>query len=239
MILGITALLKPIAVQSKILKIEFPVLLGATILTIVLAMDLTISRIDASLLIFIFITFVAWTIRLQVKHPKDQLAIDVSHELTYHEQSLKMSILYFVGGLFLLILSSRLLVYGATGISAIFKVPEVIVGLTIVGVGTSLPELAASIVAVKRGESDLALGNVIGSNLFNTLTVVGLSGVIEPISLTKEILTRDILVMSCLTVLLFVFGYRFKNSEGRINRLEGGLFLLSYVLYTVYLIITI
>lgn len=115
-----------------------------------------------------------------------------------------------------------------------------IIGLTIVAVGTSLPELASSVIAARKGEHDIALGNIIGSNLFNTLAVVGLAGVIHPMAVDAEVFSRDILVMIGLTFLLFVMAYAFnKQRSGRINRIEGGLLMLCYVSYTSYLIVSV
>ena len=138
-------------------------------------------------------------------------------------------------GLVLLILSSRMLVWGAVKIAQSFGVSDLFIGLTIVAVGTSLPELASSVMAARKGEHDIALGNIIGSNLFNTLAVVGLAGVVKPISAGIEVFNRDILVMSILTILLFVLGWGVRG-RGRINRGEGGLLLVCYIAYTTYLL---
>jgi len=117
-------------------------------------------------------------------------------------------------------------------------VSDLIIGLTIVAVGTSLPEFASSIIAARKGEHDIAIGNIIGSNLFNTLAVVGIAGLIGPMSVGPEVFSRDIMVMAGLTVLLFLFGYGFRG-PGRINRVEGGALLAVYVAYTGYLISTV
>jgi len=106
-------------------------------------------------------------------------------------------------------------------------------------IGTSLPELASSLIAVKKGEHDIALGNVIGSNLFNTLAVVGIAGLINPFAIPAEILTRDIAVMAGLTLAIFIFGFGLRSKQGRINRVEGGCLMLVFVAYTAYLISTI
>ena len=137
----------------------------------------------------------------------------------------------------LLVISSRVLVWGAVEIAHGFGVSDLIIGLTIVAVGTSLPELASSVAAARKGEDDLALGNVIGSNLFNTLGVVGLAAAIQPMSVETQLLSRDIPVMCVLTLALFALGYNFRKSRpGRINRLEGCLLLAGYIGYTVWLI---
>ena len=140
--------------------------------------------------------------------------------------------------LVLLILASRLLVYGAVFIAQSLGVSDLIIGLTVVAVGTSLPELASSLIAIKKGEHDIALGNVIGSNLFNTLAVVGIAAAIEPMAVEAVVLTRDWTLMAVLTAAIFVMGYGYKK-QGRINRVEGALLLAIFIGYTGYLISTV
>jgi cation:H+ antiporter len=139
-------------------------------------------------------------------------------------------------GLALLIVSSRMLVWGAVEIASALGISDLLIGLTIVAVGTSLPELASSLVAARKGEDDIALGNILGSNLFNTLAVVGIAGLIRPLGAAPEILTRDLPVMAAATLSLFVIGYGFRG-QGRINRIEGALLLAAYAGYTGYLIV--
>jgi cation:H+ antiporter len=148
---------------------------------------------------------------------------------------LKKSMFWIALGLIFLIISSRMLVWGAVEIARSFGVSDLIIGLTVIAVGTSLPELASSIIAARKGEHDMALGNVLGSNMFNTLAVVGVSGLIAPFSLESEVLTRDMPVMAALTLSLFLIVFRPKG-PGRVNRFEGGLLLTSYTAYTAYLI---
>lgn len=130
-----------------------------------------------------------------------------------------------------------MLVWGAVRIDRGLGVSDLIVGLTIVAVGTSLPELATSIIAARKKEHDIALGNVLGSNLFNTLAVVGIAAAIHPMTAAPEVLSRDILAMGLLTASLFVIGYGFRGRPGRINRLEGAGLLICYAGYTAYLVI--
>lgn len=134
-----------------------------------------------------------------------------------------------------LVLSSRLLVWGAVTVAQSLGVSDLIIGLTVVAVGTSLPELASSVTAARKGEHDIALGNVVGSNLFNTLAVVGLAAVISPMKVSADILFRDMAVMSVLTVLLFVFCLG-RGGAGKIGRIKGVLLLSAYIGYTVYLV---
>jgi cation:H+ antiporter len=130
-----------------------------------------------------------------------------------------------------------MLVWGAVTLAHLFNVSDMIIGLTIIAIGTSLPELASSVVAARRGEHDIAVGNILGSNLFNTLAVVGIAGIIHPVQVEPATLYRDMTVMGGLTLSLFVICYGFREGQGRINRLEGAGLLAVYLGYTLFLII--
>ena len=149
---------------------------------------------------------------------------------------MRQALFWLLAGLVLLIISSRLLIWGAVEIALALQIGELLIGLTLVAVGTSLPELATAISAVRKGEPDLALGNVIGSNLFNTLAVVGIATVIQPTDTPAELLNRDMLVLVFLTLSLFFIGYGFRGRQGSINRYEGALLLLVYAGYTGHLV---
>ena len=238
LILGLTAILMPISVQSLVLKKELPILTIVTLISMGLIYDLELSRLDAVILLSVFCVLMVWTIYEGVRNSKDHLAKEVESEFAdLKRMPLNKAYLYLILGFLLLIISSRILVYGAVGIATAFGISDTIIGLTIVAIGTSLPELASSIIAARKGESDIALGNVIGSNLFNTLAVVGVAGIISPLSFEKEIFSRDVTVMLALTVSLFVFGFGFKRM-GRINRVEGSILFVSYLAYATYLIST-
>ncbi|MDT4854225.1 TIGR00367: K+-dependent Na+/Ca+ exchanger [compost metagenome] len=148
---------------------------------------------------------------------------------------LQRALLWLGVGLLLLVGSSRLLVWGAVSIAQSLGVSDLIIGLTVVAIGTSLPELASCVAAARKGEHDIALGNVLGSGLFNTLAVVGLAGVIAPMDIGIDVLTRDLPMMAGLTVLLFAMGWGFRG-PGRINRLEALVLLALYVGYTGWLL---
>ncbi|MFU2046821.1 calcium/sodium antiporter [Avibacterium gallinarum] len=239
LILGVTAMIKPIMVNSQVLKKELPVLMLVTLLSAFLIYDATISRLDAVILLAVFTFYMGWTIWQGTRHSGDSLEQDISDELKEKSQMpLKTAVLWLVIGLALLMASSQLLVWGAVNIATYLGVSDLIIGLTIVAIGTSLPELAASIMAARKNELDLAVGNIIGSNLFNTLAVVGIAGAISPIQATPEVFSRDMLVMIALTGLLFLFGYGFKRKNGRINRVEGLALFLCYVAYNSLLIYT-
>lgn len=239
LILGLTAILSPIAVHSQVLRKELPILTVVTALSVWVVWNLEISRLDAVLLLVVFAVIMGWSIWQGMRGEGDVLGGEMDRELREHPMPLPKSLMWLTVGLVLLVASSRLLVWGAVDIAMALGVSDVIIGLTIVAVGTSLPELASSIAAVRKGEHDLALGNVIGSNLFNTLAVVGIAGVIHPMAVDPEVLSRDVVVMSVLTLSLFVFGYGIRGRQGRINRLEGSLLVLAYAGYTTYLVYTV
>lgn len=235
LILGLTAILSPIAVRSEVLKKELPLLLGITLFSVYQLLDLKVSHDDAYALLGIFAGLMAWSIYSGMQSSDDALGDDVASEIPEH-QPLKKSLLILTVGLLILVASSRLLVWGAVEVATAFGVSDVIIGLTVIAIGTSLPELAAAIVAVKKGEHELALGNVIGSNLFNTLGVVGLAGVIAPMEVAPEFLYRDAVLMVGLTIALFVSCIGLKG-PGRISRTEGGIFAAIYFSYMTYLVI--
>lgn len=235
LILGLTALISPIAVHSLVLRKELPILTLVSALAAWQLWDGHLSRLDAIVLLGAFAALMIWTIRQGVLKKSDALGSGMEQELQTHNMPIRKALFWLVVGLVLLIISSRMLVWGAIAIAQNFGVSDLIIGLTIVAVGTSLPELASSIIAARKGEHDIALGNVLGSNLFNTLAVVGIAGSISPLPVEPSLLTRDILTMFALTVSLFVFGYGFTR-PGRINRLEGLLLLACYVGYTAYLV---
>ena len=233
LILGLTALVLPLAVNSQVLKQELPVLIFVTALSAFLIMDGDVLRLDAWILLGIFFIYMGWTIWTGLSNRDDSLVHDVKEELQEQEyMSLAKALMWVVIGLALLMGSSQLLVWGAVEIARYFGVSDLVVGLTIVAVGTSLPELASSIAAARKNEVDLAVGNIIGSNLFNTLAVVGLAGAIAPMQIEQEVFTRDMPVMSVLTVLLLVFGF---GKKGQINRIKGLILLLAYIGYNFYL----
>jgi cation:H+ antiporter len=238
LILGLTALISPITVHSQVLRKELPILTAVTALAAWQLWDGDISRFDAVVLLGVFVGLMAWTIWQGMRKKADTLGNQVEQELEVREMPIRRAIFWLVVGLLLLIASSRILVWGAVEIAHGFGVSDLIVGLTIVAVGTSLPELASSIIAARRKEHDIALGNVLGSNLFNTLAVVGIAGIIHPLAVEPEVLSRDILVMALLTVSLFAIGYGFRG-PGRINRIEGAALLACYVSYTIYLVSTV
>lgn len=236
LILGLTALISPLAVHSQVLRKELPILTAITALAAWQLWDGDITRTDALILLGVFGGLMAWTIWQGMQSTVDVLGTEMEQELEAHPMPLNRAMIWLTIGLILLIASSRILVWGAVEMAHGFGVSDLIIGLTIVAVGTSLPELASSIIATRKGEHDMAFGNVLGSNLFNTLAVVGIAGTIHPMSVGPEVFSRDVLLMAALTLSLFFIGYDFRGTGRRINRVEGTALLAVYIGYTVYLV---
>ena len=245
LILGVTALIIPVVVQKQAMSRDIPILIAMTVLTVFLLIDGNVSRMDGIVLLLAFVAIMAFNImselRQKRKRKKSAAADDLDSEYGSAENvSIVRSSLLLLMGLLLLIVSSRMLVWGAVNVAQALGVSDLLIGLTIVAVGTSLPELASSIAAARRGENDLAVGNVIGSNIFNTLVVVGLASVIAPIQAADpEVMSRDVPIMSALTLFLFLICIPVKKKYGKrvsgFGRIGGALFLSLYVAYLVLL----
>ncbi|RUO29977.1 calcium/sodium antiporter [Aliidiomarina sedimenti] len=233
LVLGLTAIILPISVTSGVLRREIPLLFVVMLVAGWQLQSGIITRWEAWILLGLFAAFLIWAIRLS-KQGDDILSSESEAELDSHPMPLAKSIIWLVVGLVLLVLSSRILVWGAIDIAEAFGVSELVIGLTIVAVGTSLPELASCIAAVRKNEHDLALGNILGSNVFNTLAVVGIAGAITPIEFDYDVFTRDWATMMVLTAVLLIFGLG-RGGKGRINRVEGAVLLLLYIAYMVWL----
>lgn len=242
LILGVTAIISPVIVVRKALVRDLPVLIAVTAVAIIQAVDGSISRLDGVVVLLVFAGVTTFNIVSELRQKKGAPAEEPAAVESGESEKLSLgkSILWLVLGLALLVASSRALVWGAVEIARALGVSDLLIGLTIVAVGTSLPELASSIAAARKGENDLAIGNIIGSNLFNTLLVVGIAAMIAPMhSFSASILSRDLPVMAVLTVLLLLFGLPVRKSRvgtdgkriGRINRIEGTVFLVAYVGY--------
>ena len=197
LILGITALISPIAIQPQIIRREMPVLLAVTVLAVWQLWDGYLSFADGIVLSATLVLLMGWTTLRSMKG-SDNFARDIADELADSDNKipLRRALFWLVLGLAILILSSRLLVWGAVVIAQALGVSDLIIGLTVVAIGTSLPELASSVIAARKGEHDIAVGNIIGSNLFNTLAVVGLAAAIHPMPVASEVLARDAAVMA-------------------------------------------
>ncbi|MFN2332112.1 MAG: calcium/sodium antiporter [Halomonas sp.] len=236
LILGLVALISPLAVHSTVVRREMPILGGATLLSALLMWGGVVGRLEGTLLLAVLAIFIGTSIFRARNDGADPLSTDTEQSLAEHPMSMSAGLIWTGIGLVLLVISSRILVWGAVAIAEGFGVSDLIIGLTVVAVGTSLPELASSISALRRREHDLVLGNVVGSNLFNTLGVVGLAAVIHPIQVGAEVLLRDWSLMAAMTLMLAVFALGWRGREGRINRLEGGVLLAMYLTYTAWLV---
>jgi cation:H+ antiporter len=231
LVVGATALVLPMTVGSETLKREFPTMFVVMLLVLGLLLDGNLGRLDGVLLLVITVVLMAWVVRIGVgARGEDPLGREYESEIP-SEVTLPRAALALLVGLALLILASRLVVWGASGIAAALGVSDLVIGLTVVAVGTSLPELAAAITSALKGEPDIAIGNIIGSNMFNLLPVLAMPGLIHPDAFEPEVLTRDYPIMLALTVALFLMAYGFRGQRRRINRIEGGLLLATFAGY--------
>jgi cation:H+ antiporter len=235
LVAGMTALISPIVVQSSVIRKELPLLLAISFFSVWQLFDLELSQDDAFSLLGIFVVLIIWSIWQAKNSASDKFADDVTDAIKGDKSELKPHLLWLLAGLVLLVISSRILVWGAVEIATGFGVSDVIIGLTIIGIGTSLPELISSLIAVRKGEHEMAIGNVVGSNMFNTLAVVGLAGTIQPVWIDSSFVYRDAMLMLAVTVALLVFCLGIKG-PGRLNRLEGGALLLCFGIYNWYLV---
>lgn len=233
LIIGVTALLIPITVKRTLIKKEFVLLIGATALGTYLLSDGALTRFDAILfllsLIFVLYFFIA--------NAKTQDNVQEVEEIDAEPMmTMKKSIALTSLGMIALIGFSKLLVMGAVGLAQSLGVNDVVIGLTIVSVGTSLPELSSCIMAAKKGKEDLAIGNIVGSNIFNILAVLAASGIINPMEVKSELLMRDIPLMCVLTIGFLLVSLSPKE-DGKIKRFEGFIFLSVFCLYITSLVL--
>ena len=236
LILGITALVSPIVVDSHARRSTLPLLTLATLFAAVLLFDDFLSRLDAIGLLIVFAALMGWTIYKGMRNQERDIALPKElQEGLAHPMPLRFALIWLVLGLVLLIASSRALVWGAVEIAQSLGVSDLIIGLTIIAIGTSLPELASSVVAARKGEHDMVVGNILGSNVFNTLAVVGIAGAIHPLEVSHEVLTRDVAMMLVLTLSLFVLGHARNKGNGLITRGKGIVLVSAYVMYTLWL----
>lgn len=240
LIVGLTAVIAPIAVHSQVIRKELPLLLVLTLIAGAQLIDGQLTRLDGWVLLAVFAGVMGWSIYQGFQGKEDPLGGDADAEMIAHPMPLKTAVIWVVVGLILLVVSSRLLVWGAVTIAQTLGVSDLVIGLTIVAIGTSLPELASALAAIKKNEHDLILGNILGSGIFNTLAVVGLAAVIEPLQVDPEVLYRDWTLMLALTLGLLLMGYYGITGKRKlITRGEGSVLMLVYVAYTGYLLSTV
>ena len=234
LVLGVAALLMPIKVGPQTLHRETPLLLiGMLFALLILTWDDVLSRLDGILLMAAMVFVICLTIYMARKQKRDEIKSSAASKAVSTEQAISGQIVWWlVSGLIVLLLSAKLLVWGAVGIADSLGVSDLVIGLTVVAVGTSLPELAASITAIKKGEHDMAVGNIIGSSLFNILAVLGIVGVVGPNPFDHAVIVRDYPIMIGLVIMFYLFTRRIpKDSSFVIQRWLGGSLLLLFFIY--------
>lgn len=227
LILGVTALLTPLALNQRVLKKEIPFLIIISLLSGFIFWDLKVTRLEGGILLVVLMVFLFWMLKV---------ATGGKNEATEEKIDLKIAIFWIFFGLILLIFSSKILLWGAKNLALEMGISELIIGLSIIALGTSLPELAASVVAVFKKEHDIAIGNIVGSNIFNLLAVVGLASVISPMEgVAKEFFYRDWIFMNFVTLLLLLLGVGFLGKKYRISFIGGAVLLVCYLGYNAFL----
>jgi cation:H+ antiporter len=231
LVLGLTALITPLKVHSSIPRRELPVLIGIMLVAWLLLADDTLGRLDGMLLVAGMVPVLVWMTRLGMKSRESRDAMDREFgEEIRTGMAMPLALFWLLFGFLALLLSSRLLVWGAASIAQQLGISELVIGIVVVALGTSLPELAASLASAIKQEHDIAIGNVIGSNIFNLLAVLGLPGVIHPGAIDAHLIYRDFPVMFLMTLSLFAMAYGLRG-PGRITRLGGAMLLTAYIGY--------
>jgi cation:H+ antiporter len=239
LILGLSAVVGGgLAVTQRIVRLDVPIMIGVSVLTLLLALDGELVRWEGALLAAMFVTWTTWTVVGALRGDVPEITAEYDEALhpdELQQRPLLVDLAYIAVGLVLLVLGSQLMVSGATDIAASLGVSDVVIGLTVVAVGTSLPELATSVLAAIRGERDIAVGNVVGSNIFNILSVLGLTALVSPSSLpvADGVLNVDIPVMIAVAIAclpMFANGFELK-------RWEGTVFVVFYAVYVTWLIL--
>ncbi len=235
LVLGVTAMVRPIKLESATLRREMPALLAVSLLTVSLFLDTFLSRVDGVVMLTGLIIVMVWLARLGMRSAaNDPIAMDFDAEIP-SDVSMPMAAVWLVVGLGTLLIGAELLVDGAIGIAKLMGVSEVVIGITIVAFGTSLPELAVSVASAIKGEYGLAIGNIVGSNIFNLLAVIGIAATISPAALAPSVLSLHIFVMVAFTLVLFAMTYDY-DGKAQLSRLEGLALFIAYVAYDGYVI---
>lgn len=229
LILGICAVITPLAVKPLALRRDAITVVAASVLFLILVGGSALERADAAILLLALLAYLVWAYRSERYHnaPSAELHQAEAEELSIAPKSVLWTVASVVLGLILLVGGSQILLKGAIGIAEQLNVPEALIGLTLVAVGTSLPELSISVIAAIRRHADVAVGNILGSNIFNLLGILGVSALLQPLPVHERILHFDQWVMFVTSVLLLLFLY----TGRRLSRLEGGMLLLAYVIY--------
>lgn len=234
LVLGLTALLKPLLIASSTLKREMPVLLLVSLLATYMLSDLILSSMEGVILIILFFAVIGALIWLSFHlEPNDPLIAETENEIPSNVPTPK-AVFWLIAGLIMLPLSATYMVDSAVYIATELGLSDLVIGLTIIAIGTSLPELAASIAGVLKNEDDMALGNIIGSNIFNILAVMAMPGLIAPGVIDENAAFRDIYIMLGLNFLLILLCFNFRGVR-RINRLEGLALIACFIAYQFYI----
>ncbi|KJY86374.1 MULTISPECIES: calcium/sodium antiporter [Vibrio] len=237
LILGITAMIKPLSISSAVLRRELPLMIGVTILAGILLWDSHLGFYEGVLLFVLFAAFIIAMLRISKKEKKagsdDPLLVEQESEIPEGVSNGKAAI-WVVIGLVLLPVAADTLVTNAVFIAQYYGMSDLVIGLTIIAVGTSLPELAASLAGVMKGEDDMAVGNIIGSNVFNILAVMGIPGILNPATLSEYAMGRDFWIMLGVSLLLVAMALGKSRS---INRAEGAVLFCCFIAYQGYLIL--
>ena len=235
LVLGVTALLRPLSVSSMTLKREMPLVLLISVAAWYVFSDNYFSFAEGIALMIAFAVFIGGLVivSLRAKNQDDPFVSEACEDVP-NDVSTKSAIFWLIIGMILLPVSSHFLVESAVDIAKYFGLSDLVIGLTIIAIGTSLPELAACIAGVLKNEDDLALGNIVGSNIFNLLAVLPLAGIINPSIIDPSAANRDALIMIAATVVLIAMSLNFKGVR-RINRVEGGLLLVAFIAYQGYI----
>ncbi|MBX3006575.1 MAG: calcium/sodium antiporter [Melioribacteraceae bacterium] len=235
-ILGLSAIIAPLIVNQQLIKIDVPIMIGISVLVYIFGLNGLIGRFEGFILFGSLISYIVFLI-IQSRKESKAIEEEYSKEYSVKDKSAKqiiLNILFVIVGLALLIYGSDLLVESAVKIAQSFGVSELIIGLTIIAAGTSMPEVAASVVAAFKGEKDIAVGNVVGSNIFNLLCILGLTSIISPsgVNVAPSAISFDIPVMTAIAIACLPIFF----TGNSISRWEGFVFLFYYVAYTSYLI---
>jgi cation:H+ antiporter len=231
LVLGITAMIRPLSVSSKIVKRELPFMLFICFAAFWMIGDNHLSRVEGIILLSGFVIFIFTLIQISLRqsNEKDPLIEEMQNEIPNNVNNRK-AIFWLIVGLILLPLSAHILVDSSVTIAKHFGISDLVIGLTVIAIGTSLPELAASVMGVIKGEHDLAIGNIVGSNIFNILAVLSLGGVINPDIIDVNAASRDFPIMLIASIALMAMAFGYKR-DGRINRIEGGILVIAFIAY--------
>jgi cation:H+ antiporter len=235
LVLGLTAVVRPIPLESATLRREMPALLAVSLLTVSLFLDARLSRPDGIVMLTGLAIVMIWFVRLGVRSAEnDPIKMDYEAEIP-KDVSTKMAFVWLLAGLGVLLVGAEWLVDGSIGVAQSLGVSEVVIGITIVAFGTSVPELAVSLVSALRGEYGLAIGNIVGSNIFNLLAVIGLAATIHPATVAPSVLSLHVFVMVAFTLVLFAMTYDY-DGKALLSRLEGVALLAAYFAYFAYVV---